>query len=405
MRVASINISDYGSTGRIMLQLADAARRAGGEAVTFSRNWWGHGNSEGHVYFGFKTEHFLHHALSYLTGREGSFSFFSTISLIRRLESFRPDIIHLHNLHNWFICLPLLFNYIRENHIRTVWTFHDCWPFTGHCPYFDFTGCEKWRTGCSGCPVYRSYPGSLTDNSPGMYRRKKEWFSGIEGLTVVCPSEWLAGLVRQSFLSQYDIRVIHNGIDTASFRPTDSRIREKLGIGGSDKMVLGVASGWEERKGIDVFAELRKGLGDHFRIVLVGVEEAQKKDLPYGIIPVSRTSSVHELAELYSAADVFVNPTREDNYPTVNLEAIACGTPVVTFDTGGSPESVLEGCGAVVPKDDVEALIKAIDTVSSGKEDRSEYLKKAAESFDSKLMAESYIELYREKSEVQKSSI
>ena len=394
MKIAFINICDYGSTGKIMLQLAKEAAAEGNETVCFTRNWWDNRGSEGNVYFGYRTEHALHHVLGYVTGSEGSFSVLSTMELIRKLDEFGPDVIHLHNLHGWFICLPILFDYIKKKDIRVIWTFHDCWPFTGHCPYFDFSGCSRWTEGCGNCPVYKEYPESLFDNSAKMYRRKKSWFSGVRDMTIVCPSEWLAGLVRMSFLAEYDVKVIHNGIDTAVFRRTESDFRERYGIRDDDKILLGVASVWEPRKGLDVFPELDRRLGSGYRTVLVGIDSAQKADIPGNIICIDRTSNQKELAEIYSAADVFVNPTREDNYPTVNLEAISCGTPVVTFRTGGSPESVGEGCGIVVPKDDTDAVVEAVRTVCRDASDHSSELASMAESFDSMIMTGEYLKLY-----------
>ena len=398
MNIASINISDYGSTGRIMLYLSDYARRAGHDSVTYSRNWWGNRIRSGHFFFGYKTEHLIHHALGIITGMEGTFSFYSTAELIKQLNSFHPDILHLHNLHGWYINLSLLFDYIKQNHVKVVWTLHDCWPFTGHCPYFDYVGCEKWISGCRDCPQYRDYPESLTDNSARMYEKKKSLFSGVKDLTVVCPSSWLAELVGKSFLGSYDIRVIHNGIDTSVFRNTSSSFRADHGIMEDDRMILGVASGWAKRKGIDVFPGLKEQLGDKYKIVVAGIEKGDltRTQLPDGTITIERTTDLDELAQMYSAADVFVNPTREDNYPTVNLEAISCGTPVVTFDTGGSAEAIASGCGISVSKDDIKGMADAVRTICKDRFSYSENCNKASCSFDIDRMAEQYLSLYEE---------
>lgn len=395
MRIASVNISDYGSTGRIMLQLSEAVRNSGNRAVSFSRNWWKHADAPDHCYFGYKTEHLMHHALGYLTGREGSFSYFSTADLVDRLREFQPDILHLHNLHGWYINLSLLFGYIKQSKVKVIWTLHDCWPFTGHCPYFDYVGCGKWTEGCRDCPQISGYPQSLPDNSAVMYEKKKECFTGVEDLTVVCPSHWLAELAGRSFLGGYDIRVIHNGIDTSVFRRIPSEFRSSHGIKEEDKLILGVASGWEERKGIDVFPVIRDVLGSGYRIVLVGVGGESRHGLD-GIIPIGLTSDQEELAEIYSAADVFVNPTREDNYPTVNLEAISCGTPVVTFDSGGSAETIPPGCGISVAKDDTAAMTDAIITVCGDSPRFQKACIASADSLSMGNMISQYLSLYEE---------
>lgn len=394
LKIALINICDYGSTGKIMLSLAREAAAAGNETVSFTRNWWNNSGTEGNIYFGYKSEHALHHVLGYLTGREGEFSYLSTRSLIRKLDEFGPDVIHLHNLHGWYICLPMLFDYIKEKNIRVIWTLHDCWSFTGHCPYFDLCGCDRWREGCGNCPQYKGYPESLIDNSSMMLIKKKKWFSGVNDMTVVCPSEWLAGLARQSFLNEYQIKVIRNGIDTSVFHKTESSFRKVNGIKENEKIVLGVASVWEHRKGLDVFSEICNRLPEGYRIVLVGVDDKQKSSLPERIICIKRTADQHELAGIYSIANVFMNPTREEVLGMVNLEAIACGTPVVTFDTGGSPESVGEGCGIVVPKNDIDAIMRAVVTICEDGKDRSEALSAMAAGFDSSIMTSEYMRLY-----------
>lgn len=360
MKAVEINICEYGSTGRIMLNIAEKLRKNGIEVYTFSRKWIKQESpNEYHGFFASFFENALHHILAFLTGLEGYFSFFGTLLLVKKLKKISPDVIHLHNLHGWYINIPVLFKYIKKNNVRIIWTLHDCWAFTGHCPHFDLIGCQKWQSGCFDCPLYKEYPSSLKDNSKTIYKLKKKWFTGIKDLTIVTPSQWLANLVRESFLGSYKIKVINNGIDLDIFKPTDSDFRQKYNC--EDKfIILGVAFGWGRKKGLDIFIELSKRLGERFKIVLVGTNEDVDKQLPENIISIHRTSNQAELAEIYSAADLFVNPTREDTYPTVNMESIACGTPVITFKTGGSPEILDETCGCVVPKDDIEKLYNEI---------------------------------------------
>lgn len=296
----------------------------------------------------------LHGVKARLLDASGFGSKSATKRFIKWVKDYDPDVIHLHNIHGYYINIEILFNYLKNSGKPVVWTLHDCWAFTGHCAYFDFAGCEKWKTGCYGCPLKKSYPSSiLIDRSKKNYIQKRRLFTTLSNMTVVTPSQWLAGLVKKSYLGKYNIRVINNGIDTEVFKPTSGDFRQKYNIG-SKKIILGVAGVWDRRKGFEDFYKLSSILEDSYQIVLVGLNEKQISALPKNIIGISSTESASELAEIYTAADVFVNPTLEDNYPTVNLEAQACGTPVITYNTGGSPESV--DFNGVVSKSDVKAI-------------------------------------------------
>lgn len=394
MNIVEINTCDYGSTGKIMLQTAEAARKAGHNVFTFSRKWIHQpAPAKGHSYFGYFLENALHRTLAQITGLTECFSYFGTKKLIKEFNKIKPDVIHLHNLHGNYINLPLLFEYLKKSNAKIVWTLHDCWNFTGHCPHFDMIGCDKWKTCCGDCPEYKEYPKSAFDNSKFMYLLKKKWFTGMDNLTIVTPSDWLAGLVKQSFLKDYPVKVINNGIDLSVFKPTESDFRQKCAC--EDKnIILGVAFGWGKRKGLDVFTELSKRLDNRFQIVLVGTDSEVDKQLPDRIISIHRTQSQAELAEIYTAADLFVNPTREDNYPTVNIEALACGIPILTFDTGGSPEIPDGTCGSVVPKDDIDAMWNEIISICETQPfSRSNCLKRAKQ-FDMGKKFKAYIDLY-----------
>ena len=362
MKIVQINGGVFGSTGNIMFGIAQKAWEQGNDALCFSPTTSTNRTKEPvHPYTkigSFRTRQ-MNVLLSRITGFEGCFSCFSTKRLLKEITKFSPDLIHLHSLHGSYINLPLLFRHIKKHNIPVIWTLHDCWAFTGHCPHFTMVKCEKWKTGCHHCPQRREYPKSYVDNSKFMYRKKQKWFTGVQDLTIVTPSHWLAELVGESFLKDYPVKVIHNGIDLSVFKPTESDFRKKHGC--EDKFILlGVAFGWGVRKGLDVFVELASRLDDRFQIVLVGTDDAVDRNLPEGIISIHRTQNQAELAEIYTAADLFVNPTREDTYPTVNMESLACGTPVVTFRTGGSPEMVDPTCGSVVPCDDIDALEQEI---------------------------------------------
>lgn len=368
MKIVSINLGNFGSTGGIMRGVTYLAREKGHEAYMaypWSRKCRPNGNND--ILIGNRLYNAIISKISHFTGLINCLDIISTIKFLKTLDTIKPDVLHLHNLHDSYINLPLLFRYIKKHKVKVIWTLHDCWAFTGHCPHFDMVGCEKWKTGCYDCPSYLEYPQSLYDNSKFMYNWKKSWFTGVKDMTIVTPSQWLADLVKQSFLKEYNVKVINNGIDLNVFKPTESDFRKRHGIE-NKYMLLGVAFGWGKRKGLDVFIELSKRLDmNKFAIVLVGTDEKVDKELPNSIISIHRTQNQKELAEIYTAADLFVNPTREENYPTVNMESIACGTPVITFKTGGSPEIPSDACGIVIEKNDIENLIKSIISVYENK--------------------------------------
>lgn len=397
MNIVEINSVNYGSTGTIMLAVADKAKESGHTAVvSYAKrrsNYKKRKNTD--LLIGNRLTYYMHVVMARISGLSGCFSIISTLNFIGKLKKIKPDVIHLHNLHGEYINIPILFNYIKKYKIATVWTLHDCWSFTGHCPYFTLEKCDKWQKGCYKCSQYQAYPKSLFDNSRFMYKNKRKWFTGVPNMIVVTPSVWLKNLTKMSFLKDYDVRVINNGIDLSVFKPTESDFRQKYGLQ-DKKIILGVALGWEIRKGIDIFVRLANDMEDEYRIVLVGTTEDTEKNLPNNIISVRRTHDQIELAEIYTTADVFVNPTREDNYPTVNMEALACGTPVVTFDTGGSPESIDCTCGSIVACGDYEALKTEIIRVCEEKHYTYESCVAKSLEFDAYKKYEEYVDLYKE---------
>ena len=297
---------------------------------------------------------------SKVLGNYGFNSRAATRRLLNTLDKLAPHVVHLHNLHGHNCHLGLLFDYLRRKQIRVFWTFHDCWAFTAYCPHFIMAGCDKWKTGCHHCPQQRQFSWFF-DRSRTLYGRKKALFDGLD-LTIVTPSNWMAHLVRESFLKEVPIKVIPNGIDLTVFRPRPGLFRKKYALEGK-RIVLGVTSGWSDKKGLDSFIELSQKLDDSYVCVLVGTNKAVDKLLPSNILSIHHTQNPEELAEIYSDADVFFNPTKEDTYPTVNMEAIACGTPVVTYRTGGSPEIVSDGTGFVIDHsvdDAIDAIGRAI---------------------------------------------
>ena len=398
MNIAMINCGLVGSTGRIMLQLADCAKENGHNACIIVSGL--------PVNQTIKTEHpmlvigneitrKINVLLGRITGFTNCFAYFETKKMLSKLDKFKPDVIHLHNLHESYINLPLLFSYIKKRNIKVVWTLHDCWPFTGHCAKFPNIVCDKWKTECSNCPQYKGYPKSYFDNSKYMYKLKKKILTDVDNMTIVTPSKWLAGLVEESFLNKYEIKVINNGIDLSVFKPTYSDFRKKYNIPEDKFIVLGVKFAWGIINGFDIFVQLPKLLSDKFQVVMVGVTDENISELPEEIIGIKRTNSAEELAEIYTAADLFINPARDDNYPTVNMESIACGTPIITFDIGGCPETVFSGCGSVVPMD-INCLAEEIKRIEKERPYKKEDCLEKSKSTNKEVHYNKYIGLFED---------
>lgn len=390
MRVLQINSVCTGSTGRIAAGVSRVLSEAGHENLLL----YGRGESAKDVACQRieSTAAFYAHTLyARLTDRQGFASTLATRRMIHTIEAFRPDVIQLHNLHGYYLDWRVLFHYLRFSGIPVVWTLHDCNAFTGHCAFFDAVGCERWRNLCGDCPQKRAYPKSwFADQSTRNILEKQVITGRLSNLMVVTPSRWLKDLVEQTFLSEYPVRVFYNGVDLETFQPVESDLRERYAIG-NKRLVLGVANVWEPRKGLHAFFDLSERLGDEAVVALIGLSSVQIQTLPKGMIGLSRTANANELAAWYTAADVFVNPTLEDNFPTTQIEALACGTPVVCYDTGGCAESLDDSCGVVVPKGDAPALADAVLRVGSLK--REHCLRRAAK-FDQKERYRDYATLY-----------
>ena len=392
MRIAQINtVCGNGSVGRITVDIYHALKRAG---------------HEGKIYYGRRTapetaetekigtnpDMGLHVLSTFFTGTHGFHSKAQTKKLIDSLKKYNPDLIHLHNIHGFYLDVETLFEYLKQCGKPVVWTLHDCWSFTGHCAYFDFVECDKWKTACEQCPQYRnSYPYALfKDGSKVNFVRKKEAFQGVKGLTIVTPSKWLGKLVKESYLKEYPVKVIPNGIDLEKFVPQKAKKGEK-------HLILGVANVWDRRKGLDYLKELSQLLdSEKYEVAVVGVSKKQIQELPKGMIGIEHTQNVEELMQLYSRASVYANPTLEDNFPTTNLEALACGTPVVTFATGGSVESVDETCGRIVPQKDVQALKAAVTELCENVETMRAACRKRALLYNKYDRFGEYLNLYEE---------
>ena len=389
MKVLMINVvCGVGSTGRICTDIALGLERVGHDIkIAYGREEVLKTYKKYAIKIGSSTDVLLHGIKSRIVDGAGFGSKRVTKRFIRWIQKYDPDVIHLHNIHGYYINLVELFEYLRTSNKKIIWTLHDCWAFTGHCVYFDYVMCDAWKTGCKKCIQKREYPICKgISQSRKNYERKKKSFTNIPNLTLVTPSKWLCELVKDSYLKDYPIKVIHNGVDCSVFYKRNSDLRKKYEIGKDKKIILGVASNWNKRKGLDYLIKLANLIDE--QIVVIGISEEQRKILPPNMIGITRTNNINELAEWYSIADVFVNPTLEDNYPTTNLESIACGTPVVSFATGGSVESA-EMYGMIVPKGDVNELYRAVQYVLEGKIKKKEIL------VSKEKMIEDYISLYR----------
>lgn len=360
MKVLQINsVCGIGSTGRIATDIHNILIEQGDESyIAYGRDL--PKNCDNAIKIGTKIDNYTHVTKTRLLDKHGFGSKQATIKFIDKVKELDPDIIHLHNIHGYYINFEILFHYLKEANKPVLWTLHDCWSFTGHCAYFDYVSCDKWKTGCYSCPEKQAYPSSIVlDNSKYNYESKKEIFNDVKYLTIVTPSKWLANLVKESFLKKYSVKVINNGIDLNTFKPVKGDFRKNYDL--DDKfIILGVANVWDRRKGLKYFIELSDKLSEDEVIVLVGLSETQIQEIPKNIIGITRTTNVEELVNVYSSADIFVNPTLEDNFPTTNIESLACGTPTITYNTGGSPEIIDRDTGSIVYEKDSNHLYEAI---------------------------------------------
>jgi putative glycosyltransferase len=389
-KLLQINVTaNSGATGKISEEIgAMAIHRGWDSAIAFSR---GTPISQSQlIHIGTPTDIRRHGLATRLLDRHGLQSKKATADLCRAISELKPDIIHLHNIHGYYINYKLLFDFLRRYDRPVVWTLHDCWAFTGHCSHFESIGCDKWKLQCYNCGQLHSYPASFVgDRSRANYLDRKAAFTSLGNLTLVSPSRWLDGLISESFLSEYPKKVIHNGIDINLFRPYEKS-------NSKSPLILASAWVWNKSKGLGDVLKLREMIPDNYRICLVGLTAAQVKRMPPGITGITRTENQKALARLYSQASVFVNPTYGDTFPTTNLEALACGTPVATYRTGGSPEAIDPLTGRVVERGDVRALCDAIGELMAipPKKISRDCRERAVRLFDQRDRFAEYIDLY-----------
>lgn len=392
MRILQVNIFGNLSTGRIATDLYRTLAANGEEGcVAFARNMIP--DDVPHIIIGNSTDVKVHGLMTRITDKTGFYSKRATRKFIQKIEEYKPDVIHLHNIHGYYINIELLFNYLKETQIPVVWTLHDCWAFTGHCCYYSMANCDRWKTGCYDCPQKKAYPASLImDNSEWNYKKKKELFTGVN-MHLVAVSKWLAGQVKESFLRDYPLSVIYNGIDLSVFKPTESDFKKKYGIE-DKKVVLGVASTWDVRKGLNDFIELSKLLPEDYKVVVVGVNQKEQLSLSDNMLGLSRTDSMEELAGIYTAADFFFNASVEETFGLPTVEAMACGSPVIVYDATALPEVVSKSVGYVVKSHDLQRVVNIISTKSL-EVDIDDCIQEAGK-FEKSKQYDMYLKLYKE---------
>lgn len=394
-KLIQINTVCNTSTGKIMLSIQRKAKESGYITLScvgrravcqdmpckrfggFFAFWW-------------------HVAVNAIFDRQGYGSYFATQRLIRCIRKEKPDIIHLHNLHGYYLYLPILFRYLTDEFEGKIfWTFHDCWPFTGHCAYFTAAGCNKWQEGCFRCPNKTQYPISLLlDASSINYQAKRKMFGNLKNLTIIVPSEWMRSLVEHSFMKHYPVEVVNNGINLDKFHYTvDGRVLQKYHISREKKVLLGVANVWDKRKGMKDFLELSQSIPEEYQIVLVGLSKAQIRGLPHGIVGVERTDSVEELAAIYSHAHIFINPSREESFSLVTIEAMACGTPVIALGTSAVKELICDENGVVIENNSVRDYLYAIRKIEERQLSRAS-VRMTTEKYNDRDMVDKILKLY-----------
>ena len=391
MKILQINsVCGIRSTGKICTDLAAVLKANGHESkIIYGREYAPEKFSSISKRITTDTEVRMHALGARIFDNSGFASNAATKRFIEEIEAYNPDIIHLHNLHGYYINVQMLFEYLKAQSRPVVWTLHDCWAFTGHCAHYSFVGCDKWQSGCFDCPQRSQYPKSFSDFSKRNFNKKRASFCGVENMNLIVPSHWLAHQLSSSYLSGYPTTVIPNGIDLSVFKPTSSRVREKYGIG-DGKIILGVASAWSERKGLSDFVKLSNLVGEEYKIVLVGVKN--RRGLPENIITIPLTDSQEELAAIYTEAYVFYNPSREETMGLTTVEAMACGTPVIAYNLTAIPEVVGNG-GIIVPVPTPEAVLPILEKVGNIESD--DCIRCAFEYEKSRSFRE-YIKIYEE---------
>ena len=398
MRLLLINVAlNCGSTGKIVEGIGGLAISQGWDVYVAHGARYVNQSSLKNYQVTKKAGEILHYIESSLFDAQGRGSRRETKRFLQVIDEIKPDVVHIHNIHGCFLNFPILFQYLREKNIPVVWTLHDCWAMTGHCVHFMRTNCEQWKTQCVKCPQKHDFPSSyLLDRCKSNYTLKKQLFTAMEKLRITTVSSWLKGVVEQSYLRKFSVDVVPNGVDTSKFVYTEGDIWERYGIG-DKKLVLAVASGFEERKGIYDFVKLSKMLPKEYQLLLVGTNDNDKKALSDNVIAVTRANGVKELAAFYSAADVLLSLSYEETFGLTIIEAMSCGTPAIVYDNTAQPELITPETGRVVESGNVEKVKEAVEEVcSKGKAHYSEACRMHALEYDEARSYHKYLEVYEE---------
>ena len=387
-----------GSTGRIAEEIAALARTDGWKTYMAHGSRYVGKSQMNAIQIGSKLDEYIHFGQNLFFDNQGLASKKATKNLLKQIDIVHPDVIHLHNIHGYYLNYPLLFDYIRKNRIPVVWTLHDCWSFTGHCAHFVTADCNQWKDkGCHCCPLTNAYPKSFVDHSKRNFELKKKYFTSLRDVVVVSVSKWLKSQVDQSFLALHSGIVIYNGVDTSIFKPTVNNIKSQLGIE-NKKLLIGVATSWSKSKGLSDYCQLAKILSSDYQIVLIGLTTRQIKDLPENIIGIARTNNVEELVQYYTAADIVLNLSYAETFGLTTVEGLACGTPSIVYKSTASPELISEATGIVVDSGDISGVCDAISAImKKGKEYYATSCRQqAVEKFEKKTQFMKYVELYNE---------
>lgn len=393
---------NWGSTGHIAEQIATYARTKGWDCYLAHGARYVNDSAMKTYMVGSRTDNLIHAAKSMLLGQHGLGSKLVTRDLVKNIEQIRPDIIHLHNIHGYYLNFQILFEYLKRSGVPVAWTFHDCWPITGQCTHFVSVGCEKWKeaNGCHHCPLLGESYKTYVDRSNKNWQLKKEMFTSLDDLTIVTVSHWLEGIVKDSYFKNKRIQTIHNGIDTDVFipLPDNSYSLEKYGLCNT-QYIMGVSMDWSDKKGFSDYCKLSSQVPAGVKIVLLGLDEERCRIASqYGIIGLKRTDNVKELVKLYNGATIIMNLSYEETFGLTTVEGFSCGVPGIVYNATASPELMTPETGLVAEPGNMEGVVKAIKMIMA--KGKSYYAsacrERAVKHFNKDDRYEDYLRLYEE---------